>query len=231
LPQEFGLPPHLTCLEYLRYVSAMKQLPAGEADAQPYALLQRFGLEEAAGQRIGALSGGMRQRLGLAQALLGRPRLIILDEPSAGLDPQERVRLRGIIRELAAEATILLSTHIVSDIEREASRVGILHKGHLVAEGSPEELIAKARGKVFEVRLDPGTWQRVSPDWMRRDRDLGEWPGVVASVATPEGEPDRVVVRVISPAAPAMPAHEVEPTLEDAYLLATSWPHAEARLA
>lgn len=222
LPQEYGLPLHLTCIEYLRYVAAMKGLHAEESRTGPQALLQRFGLEDAATRRIRALSGGMRQRLGLAQAFLGRPRLIILDEPSAGLDPQERVRLRGVMRELAQDATILLSTHIVSDVEREAQRIGILHGGRLVAEGTPEELIAGAAGRVYEVQLDRAEWQRLSQEWMRRDRDLRKWPGVVAGVTAPDEGFEEIVVRVVSLDAPSGPVRLVAPTLEDAYLLATT---------
>ncbi len=222
LPQEYGLPLHLTCLEYLGYVAAMKGLDPREPSASPEQALERFGLEDAAGRRIAALSGGMRQRLGLAQAFLGAPRLLILDEPTAGLDPQERVRLRGIIRECAETATVLLSTHIVSDIEHAATCVGIMEGGRLAAEGTPDELVAATRGSVYEVSFDAAEWERLSPDWMRRGRDVAHWPGVVSGVSAEEGGAPRVRVRVVSLARPEGAAQAAEPTLEDAYLLATS---------
>lgn len=231
LPQEYGLPMHLTCLEYLAYVAAMKGLDTNDPVASPEQTLERFGLEDAGRKRVAALSGGMRQRLGLAQAFLGRPRLMILDEPTAGLDPQERVRLRGIIHESAGEATVLLSTHIVSDIERAASRVGIMAGGRLVAEGAPDELIGAANGRVYEVRFDAPEWERVAHDWMRRGRDAGHWPGVVSGVSAVDGEGAAVNVRVVSLAAPEGEAVPVKPTLEDVYLLATSWPDTWERPA
>lgn len=221
LPQEYGLPGHLSCREYLAYVSAMKELDPRDPRSEPLQALARFGLEEAANTRIAALSGGMRQRLGLAQAFLGMPRLLILDEPSAGLDPSERVRLRGVIRDAAGEATVLLSTHIVSDVERSAATLGILEGGTLVAEGTPDQLVESASGFVYEVKLAPAEWDRRSSEWMRRAPDIGRWPGVVSSVSTDDG---LVTVRVVTRGdAKGNPeATPVEPTLEDAYHLATS---------
>lgn len=233
LPQQYGLPTHLTCFEYLCYVAAMKGLNLNESSVDPMAMLERFGLDDSAHKRIGALSGGMRQRVGLSQAFLGQPRLLILDEPSAGLDPQERVRLRGIIREAANDATVLLSTHIVSDIERAATRVGIMDGGRLVAEGAPEELIESARGHVFEVRFSANEWERLSPDWMRRGRDASRWPGIVSGVSADEDGGSKVKVRVVCLVTPPDDAEAIaaHPNLEDAYLLATSRSPAQSRSA
>lgn len=221
LPQIFGLPAHVTAREYLRYAAVMKGLDPRHPDASPDAALERVGLEAMANRRISAMSGGMRQRLGVAQAFLGRPRLLILDEPTAGLDPDERVRLRNLVREAESFATVILSTHIVSDVERDATRVGIMHAGSVVAEGRPGELAERARGRVFELRLDADAWHRFSPAWMRRDRDPSAWPGVIASV-TSVGGSETVSVRVVSTAAPQGDATAVEPGLEDAYLLFTA---------
>lgn len=221
LPQIFGLPAHVTAREYLRYAAVMKGLDPRHPEASPDGALERVGLEAMANRRIFAMSGGMRQRLGVAQAFLGRPRLLILDEPTAGLDPDERVRLRNLVREAESSATVILSTHIVSDVERDANRVGIMHAGSIVAEGRPSELAERARGHVFELRLDRDAWRRLSPAWMRRDRDQSAWPGVIASV-TSANETESVSVRAVSTSPPQGDATAVEPSLEDAYLLFTA---------
>ncbi|MCL6596256.1 MAG: ATP-binding cassette domain-containing protein [Firmicutes bacterium] len=221
LPQIFGLPGHVTAREYLRYAAVMKGLDPRHPDASPDHALERVGLAAAADRRISAMSGGMRQRLGIAVAFLGRPRLLVLDEPTAGLDPDERVRFRHLIREAQATAAVLFSTHIVSDVERDATRVGIMHAGAIVAEGRPGELAERARGSVFEVRVDREAWRRLAPSWMRRERDPRAWPGVIASV-TEGQDPEAVTVRVVSTAPPRGDATPVSPSLEDAYLLFTA---------
>lgn len=220
LPQEYGLPPHMTARSFLNYASALKGLDPTDAGASPDLLLERVGLADVANRPIGSFSGGMRQRLGIAQAFLGFPGLLVLDEPTSGLDPDERVRFRTLVRETQPHATVLLSTHIVSDLERDADRVGILSRGRLVREGTPDALSETARGLVYELSLTPDVWERVSPDWMRRDRDMRRWPGVVANVRADGPAPASVHVRVVSRALPEGAAVPVEPTLEDAYLLA-----------
>lgn len=231
LPQQYGLPPNVSCQDFLRYAAVMKGHDPDQPSASPQVLLERVGLGGIGTRRIGSLSGGLRQRLALAQALLGEPRLLVLDEPTAGLDPEERVRFRALIREVQGDATVLLSTHIVSDIERDAARVTILHDGITCAEGTPHELSEAARGHVFEVSLSPSDWQRLSPLWMRRDRDVNIWPGMVAGVSTVDATSDTVSVRVVSKALPEGKAEEATPTLEDAYLFFTGQHMAAGQIA
>jgi ABC-type multidrug transport system ATPase subunit len=141
LPQDAGVYPQLTAAEFLRYVAALKGLPARAAGAQIDALIDRLNLGSARSRPLGGFSGGMRQRVGIAQALLGDPQLIVVDEPTVGLDPEERVRFRHLIGELGRERIVLLSTHIVSDIEAAASRIIILGGGCLRADGTPAQVI------------------------------------------------------------------------------------------
>jgi ABC-type multidrug transport system ATPase subunit len=157
-------------------------------------------------RKLGTFSGGMRQRFGIAQALIGQPSLIIVDEPTAGLDPEERVRLRHLLSELAGERIVILSTHIVSDVEAVASRIAILRQGRLVADATPEELLRKAAGKVFSA---------VVPS--------SELAAVQARVPVSglARRTDGVHVRYVGDASAIAGARAAEPTLEDAYLLTT----------
>jgi ABC-type multidrug transport system ATPase subunit len=143
LPQDAGVYPQLTADEFLRYVAALKGIPSRTASRQIDALIERLNLAPARSRSrpLGGFSGGMRQRVGIAQALLGEPQIIIVDEPTVGLDPEERVRFRGLITELARERIVLLSTHIVSDVEAAASRIVILSGGSVRADGPPDAVI------------------------------------------------------------------------------------------
>jgi ABC-type multidrug transport system ATPase subunit len=141
LPQDAGVYPQLSADEFLRYVAALKGLPARAAARQIDALIGQLNLESARSRPLGGFSGGMRQRVGIAQALLGDPQLIVVDEPTVGLDPEERVRFRELITELGRERIVLLSTHIVSDVEVAARRIIILSHGRVCADGTPAEVI------------------------------------------------------------------------------------------
>jgi ABC-type multidrug transport system ATPase subunit len=141
LPQDAGTYPQLSADEFLRYVAALKGLSSSAAARQIDRLIERLNLEPARSRPLGGFSGGMRQRVSIAQALLGDPQLIIVDEPTVGLDPEERVRFRDLITELARERVILLSTHIVSDLEISAQRIIVLNRGVVCADGSPEAVI------------------------------------------------------------------------------------------
>ncbi|HYH84448.1 MAG TPA: ABC transporter ATP-binding protein [Pyrinomonadaceae bacterium] len=155
LPQEFGLYPTLTAEQTLNYLAKLKGvIEVKERKALIDALLERVNLSSARKQKVGGFSGGMRQRLGIAQALMGQPKLIIVDEPTAGLDPEERVRFHNLISEIASENTVvILSTHIVSDVSNLCERMAIMRKGEIIASCTPQEAISQITGAVWEADL------------------------------------------------------------------------------
>lgn len=145
LPQEFGYYPEFTGQDFLLYLAALKGIPKTRARRKAAELLQLVSLEEAAKKKIKTYSGGMKQRLGIAQALLNDPKLLVLDEPTAGLDPKERVRFRNLIRELGQDSVVLLSTHIVSDLEHIADYIMFMKEGQLIYQGKWEDdIVGKA---------------------------------------------------------------------------------------
>ena len=141
LPQDFGVYPHLNAVEFLEYVAALKGLDRRAARPRIEQLLEMVNLTYAKHRALGGYSGGMRQRVGIAQALLNDPKLLIVDEPTTGLDPEERVRFRNMLRELSGERIIILSTHICSDVETTADDVAIVARGRLLKRGSPASLV------------------------------------------------------------------------------------------
>ncbi len=151
MPQDVAIYPHLTADEFLRYMAEVKGIRGKDAARQIEMLLARLHLEDTGKKRLGVFSGGMRQRIGVATALLGDPQVIIVDEPTAGLDPLERVSLRSLLVELAAERIVLLSTHIVTDVEAIAGHLLLLKEGKLLYDGGPAGILAKAgEGASFE---------------------------------------------------------------------------------
>ena len=156
LPQEFGLYPTLTAAQTLDYFARLKGVAdRRERAALVGALLERVNLSAEAGRRVGGFSGGMRQRLGIAQALVGRPTLVIVDEPTAGLDPEERARFHNLLAEVAdAETTVLLSTHIVSDVSNLCARMAIIRRGEIIAACTPREALAEIDGAVWEAAVE-----------------------------------------------------------------------------
>src|SRR5207302_1271222 len=142
--------PNLNPVEFLEYLAAVKQLDRVIARRRIEELLALVNLTEARKRPLGGFSGGMKQRVGIAQALLNDPQLLIVDEPTAGLDPEERVRFRNLLSELSGERIIILSTHIVSDVEATATDIALISQGTLVAHASPEELLRRVEGKVWE---------------------------------------------------------------------------------
>jgi ABC-2 type transport system ATP-binding protein len=209
LPQQFGFHPQSTGEEMLTYLLALKGVTApGGTRALARQLLERVNLAAAARQKIGGWSGGMRQRLGIAQALAGDPALIIVDEPTAGLDPEERVRFYRLLAELAAERTVLLSTHIVEDVAVLCPRFALLYRGRTLAVTTPSEARSSLSGTMFEGD--------------RTARTLGELPAgaVVAQAYLVEG---RHRLRLHVPGGEAPPGfHATAPTLEDYYFVRTA---------
>src|SRR6185503_5848022 len=150
LPQDFGVYENLTALEFLSYFAALKGV---HSKAKIGEMLEMVNLHHAANRAVGGFSGGMKQRLGIAQALVNDPDLVIVDEPTAGLDPEERVRFRNVLSDLGMGRLVILSTHIVSDVESIATEIAILRGGALIAFATPEALMREAAGSVWEVVL------------------------------------------------------------------------------
>ncbi|HIS39794.1 MAG TPA: ABC transporter ATP-binding protein [Candidatus Aphodovivens avistercoris] len=153
LPQDFGYYPEFTALDFMEYMAALKGLGRREARERSLELLSAVGLSGEERRRIRTFSGGMKQRLGIAQAVLNDPEVLVLDEPTAGLDPKERVRFRNLIAGFARDKAVLLSTHIVSDVESIADRILVMRAGAIAMEGTPVELAALAEGRVWEAEV------------------------------------------------------------------------------
>ncbi len=153
LPQEFGFYPEFTVRDYLEYMSALKGIPSADAKKKINELLERLTLKEVERKQIRKLSGGMKRRAGIAQALLNDPEVLLLDEPTSGLDPGERIRFRNLISEFAQDKIVLISTHIVPDVEYMASRIVIMKDGRIIADGSSEELSGKMQNRVFTAMI------------------------------------------------------------------------------
>ncbi len=214
LPQDFGVYPHLNAVEFLEYIAAAKGLDPASARRRITELLEMVGLAEPRLRPLGGFSGGMRQRVGIAQALLNDPQLLIVDEPTAGLDPEERVRFRNLLLDLAGSRIVLLSTHIVSDVEAAAERIAVLAEGRLAADGSPESLLAATAGHVWEVSLPAAEMAAFG----ERHR-----------VGGTQRRGDALIARVVSGDSPHPQARPVPPSLEDAYLHHLDGARAAAR--
>lgn len=203
LPQDFGYYPNYTAREFLLYMAALKGIPRDMAKKRAGELLKIVGLNDVGTKKMKTFSGGMKQRVGIAQALLNHPKLLILDEPTAGLDPKERVRFRNLISDYADGRIVILSTHIVSDIEAIADEVLLMKKGKLVMQGTVSELTKEAEGKVWELTVSPAE----AKSWQES-----------AAVANLRHEGERVVLRILADEKPAEGAVSCEATLEDLYL-------------
>jgi len=162
LPQEFGVYRKLTGEEYLDYVASMKGITNHKVRKEAVTdMLHKVNLEEKRHMRIGKYSGGMRQRIGIAQALLGDPQFIIVDEPTAGLDPEERMRFRDMLAELSKERIVLLSTHVVADIDNNCSSMAIMNAGRIVFHGTQDELLQSVQGQVWTVQVSDDEFTQI----------------------------------------------------------------------
>ncbi|MDE5825174.1 MAG: ABC transporter ATP-binding protein [Lachnospiraceae bacterium] len=198
LPQDFGYYPNYTPRQFMRYAAALQKLARAEADQRISHLLELVGLSDAADKKLKKLSGGMLQRVGIAVAMLNEPKLLILDEPTAGLDPGERVRFRNLIHALANDRIVILSTHIVSDIETIAGQIIMLRDHRLLCCDTPSQICSRFRGKVFQIPADV----QLRPLQQVLSEGQGE---------------NGTVLRILSEMPPA-DGVAVAPTLEDAFL-------------
>ena len=203
LPQDFGYYPDFSVQDYLLYIASIKGLRPATARQRMQNLLEQVGLTQVRRQKMKKLSGGMKRRAGIAQAMLNDPKILILDEPTAGLDPKERIRFRNLISELAENRLVLLSTHIVSDVEYIADQILLMKDGSLVHHGTSQQLRAAAPTQVWTCTVPRA----------QADQLLHQYP-VVNLKTLPQG----VQLRVLSQTPPTPEAHPAEMTLEDLFL-------------
>ena len=203
LPQDFSMYGNMSAQEALDYLAALSGMSRAQRREKVPEMLEKVNLLEQRSTRVKAMSGGMKRRLGIAQAIIHDPRVIIVDEPTAGLDPEERVRFRNLISDFAKEKIVILSTHIVSDIEAIADEVLLMKKGKVLIQGTVSELTKKAAGKVWELTVSPSE----AKIWQEK-----------AAVANLRHEGEQVVLRILSDVKPAEGAAHCEAGLEDLYL-------------
>ncbi|ETT54275.1 ABC transporter ATP-binding protein [Paenibacillus sp. FSL P4-0338] len=203
LPQDFGVYSHLNSLEFLEYVAVLKGMGGRQMRSRVLEILQLLNLQHDLKRPLRSFSGGMRQRIGIAQALLNDPQLLILDEPTVGLDPEERMHFRSLINGLSEGRIIVLSTHVISDVEAVADQIAILTGGKLAVYSDPAALLVKVQGKVWSVLVSNENYQKEHAGWL-----------ISAAIRQEEG----ILVRMISESRPFVHAVDVPPSLEEAYL-------------
>lgn len=203
LPQDFGFYPEFTVKDYLLYIAALKGIRPVVAKKRVKELIAKVGLSKAANKKMKKLSGGMKRRAGIAQAMLNDPKILILDEPTAGLDPNERIRFRNLISELSEDRLVLLSTHIVSDVEYIANEIWLMKDGKLLHQGTADELIQSMTEGVWKCYANKAE----VPELMKRYK-----------ISNIKSEPQGVELRIISKEKPFSDAIREEATLEDVFL-------------
>lgn len=202
LPQELGLYPNLSAREFLDYIAILKGVSDRRSrEYQVDELLELVRLTDTGKRQLKAFSGGMKRRVGIAQAMLGNPKLLIVDEPTVGLDPEERVRIRNILSDMAMRCTVILSTHVIEDIGHSCNNLAIINRGQVLFQGAPSTLIEHARGKVWSIRTH------------------GEYPDRSLSVVSTLQMQDSIQYRVLGKPSNQYNAQPLEPGLEDGYML------------
>lgn len=203
LPQEFSMYPSMSVEEAMNYLGILSGLSAAERKERTETLLEKVNLTEHKSKKVKALSGGMKRRLGIAQALLNNPKVLIVDEPTAGLDPEERVRFRNLLSEIAEDRIVILSTHIAGDIEATCEDIAILNDGMVLYSGTVDKLLGAAEGKVFTKAVDKKELPKLKQEY------------TITSMHT---QGSKVIVRFLSEHDVA-DAEASEPNIEDAYIL------------
>ncbi len=204
LPQHFVYYPDFTALDFLLYVAALKGVGEKAAQKKSNELLEEVGLSAESRHKIKTFSGGMKQRLGIAQAMLNNPRILILDEPTAGLDPKERVRFRNLISAFAKDRIVILSTHIVSDVEFIAEEIIMMKSGSIIHFGKPQEITSEINGQVWECIVPSAKAEKYAAAFNTSNlRNMNN---------------NKTVLRIIADHPPMADASQVQPNLEDLYL-------------
>lgn len=204
LPQEFGFYPNLTVHECLDYIGLLNKIEAKKRKVAIASILEKVNLQDQKNKKFKDLSGGMKRRVGLAQAMINDPKILVIDEPTTGLDPEERVRIRNMIADFSVNKTVIFSTHIIEDIASTSKNLGILEKGKLLYSGTTKELIENARGKIWSVELS----DRQELEEIRKKHF------VISNVYVS----DYIQARIISEERPYKDAKIVEANIEDAYM-------------
>jgi ABC-type multidrug transport system ATPase subunit len=199
LPQDFGVYDNLTATEFLTYFAALKGVRSKKRVVE---MLESVNLHNVANRTVGGFSGGMKQRLGIAQALINDPELVIVDEPTAGLDPEERVRFRNVLSEIGFGKLVILSTHIVSDVESIATEIAVMKEGALLTIATPEVLLRTCEGHVWQAVVASEQFDQLR---------------TTLKISSAVRKPDGVHIRFVCPS-PAIAANAAEPELEDAFL-------------
>ncbi|WP_432616929.1 ABC transporter ATP-binding protein [Butyricicoccus sp.] len=204
LPQEFGFYPEFTVKNYLEYMAALKGLTRADTKKRICDLLELLTLSDVQNKKIVKLSGGMKRRVGIAQALLNEPKVLFLDEPTSGLDPGERVRFRNLLSEFAHDRIVLISTHIVSDVEYIATQNAVMKDGAIIARGTTEQLVQQIAGKVWSAHIRP--------------EELPRWEHRLRVVSLRNEEDGSIAMRYLAEKPEVPQSKHIEPRLEDLYL-------------
>ena len=205
MPQDYSVYPGFTAKDFLEYMGVLKGIPATKLGDKITEVLEFVNLSEAADKKVKTFSGGMKRRIGIAQAIINEPKILILDEPTAGLDPKERIRFSNIISDMGKDKIVLLSTHIVSDIEAIATELVVVKKGKILETGKVDELVRKVRGLVWETVVSQEIYRK-----LRKERSVIHLKQMGSAVQ----------VRFVGEEYPEAEGRRAEPTLEDYYVYA-----------